>query len=70
MSMMCILLLSKWLQEGYTNKTLFDSSFEDILHRLRVMKGLEVMDWYYEAKYEKAVQDAGMKLIEDMKYFL
>ncbi len=60
---------TKWLQEGYVNKDVFDDSFEDILHRIRIMKGLEVLDWYDREHYIQMVKDALEKLQKDIQYF-
>lgn len=58
-----------WLKEGYQNKTLFDNNFEDTLHILRIMKGIEIIDWYSSEKYQKAVKKAIGKLLTDLDYF-
>lgn len=58
-----------WLKEGYQNKKLFDKNFEEILHVLRIIKGLEVIDWYDLQKYQKAVTEAFNKLANDLNYF-
>ena len=60
---------TKWLMEGYIDKKIFDSSFEDILHRIRIMKGIETINWYTKQKYSKEVQNAKIKLINDIEYF-
>ncbi len=59
---------TEWLIEGYENKQLFDNDFQTILHTIRVMKGLEIIDWYFQ-KYQKAVNEGLQKLIKDLKYF-
>jgi aminoglycoside phosphotransferase (APT) family kinase protein len=58
-----------WLKEGYQDKTLFGGDFEPILHRLRVLKGLEIIDWYESQKFQQAVAMAIEKLRKDIDYF-
>lgn len=58
-----------WLKEGYQNKALFDESFDRILRTFRVMKGIEIIDWYESQKYKKAVEKAVKKLMNDLDYF-
>lgn len=58
-----------WLKDGYSNKSLFDSNFDDFFHMLRVFRGLEVIDWYHQEKYKQRVEEAKAKLIVDLKYF-
>jgi len=58
-----------WLKEGYANKSLFDDTFEDFLHMLRLFRGLEMIAWYHQEKYKHAVEKAKTKLLKDLKYF-
>ncbi len=60
---------TEWLKEGYTNKSLFEGNFEDVLHMLRLFKGLEILDWYHQQKYKPAVEKAKKKLLNDLAYF-
>lgn len=60
---------TEWLKEGYTNKSLFDGNFEDVLHMLRLFKGLEILDWYHQQKYKPAVEKAKAKFLKDLDYF-
>lgn len=60
---------TQWLKEGYTNKKLFDTDFEDFLHFIRITKALENLDWYREQKYGEMVEKIKVKLIKDVNYF-
>ena len=60
---------TEWLKEGYTNKPLFEGNFEDVLHMLRLFKGLEILDWYHQQKYKPAIEKAKTKFIRDLRYF-
>lgn len=60
---------TEWLKEGYTNKSLFEGNFEDVLHMLRLFKGLEILDWYHQQKYKPAVEKAKVKFLKDLDYF-
>jgi len=60
---------TNWLKEGYQNKQLFDENFEDTLHVMRIMKGVEVADWYESQNYREAVEKALAKLTDDLNYF-
>ncbi len=59
----------KWLLKGYENKLLLDDTFEVKIYLYRIMKGLDVIEWYYQQGYEKAVEIAVTKLIRDVGYF-
>jgi aminoglycoside phosphotransferase (APT) family kinase protein len=59
---------TEWLKDGYEDKTIFNSDFETILHTIRVIKGIEVMEWYFN-KYQKGVKEAIEKLHKDLAYF-
>lgn len=58
-----------WLKEGYTDKSLFDENFENLLHVIRLFRGLETMNWYHQEKYKPAVEKAKTKLLKDLEYF-
>ena len=58
-----------WLKEGYSNKSIFDEDFENFLHMWRLFKGLEILNWYHQAKYKPAIIEAKTKLIKDLIYF-
>lgn len=60
---------TEWLREGYQNKSLFDKDFDDTLHKLRIMKGIEIIDWYDSQNYKQAVEKAIGKLLSDVNYF-
>lgn len=60
---------TEWLKEGYANKSLFDKDFDDFLHMWRLFKGLEILNWYHQAKYKQAVGKAKIKLLRDLEYF-
>jgi aminoglycoside phosphotransferase (APT) family kinase protein len=60
---------TEWLKDGYTNKKLFDSDFEDFLHFIRITKGLENLDWYHQQKYREMIEKIKAKLIKDVGYF-
>ena len=60
---------TEWLKEGYTDKSLFGDNFEDVLHMLRLFKGLEILDWYHQRKYKPAVEKAEAKFLRDLDYF-
>lgn len=60
---------TEWLKEGYQNKALFDDHFDSMLHILRIMKGIEIIDWYSSQKYKQAVGKAIEKLVKDLDYF-
>ena len=60
---------TKWLKEGYTDKSLFNNSFDDFLHMLRLYRGLEMIAWYHQEKYKPAVDKAKNKLLKDLEYF-
>lgn len=58
-----------WLKKGYTDKSLFDKGYDDSLHMWRLFKGLEILNWYHQAKYKPAVEKAKAKLLKDLEYF-
>lgn len=60
---------TEWLKEGYLNKSLFDKNFDNILRIFRIMKGIEVIDWYASQGYDEAVEKAIQKLKSDLNYF-
>lgn len=60
---------TEWLKEGYSDKSLFEGNFEDVLHMLRLFKGLEILDWYHQQNYKPAVEKAKRKFLNDLDYF-
>lgn len=58
---------TEWLVEGYENKSALEGWREEIKW-MRLDKGLEVLWWYVEDNYEKAIERASKKLAEDLKY--
>lgn len=58
-----------WLQEGYTNKKIFDHDFDKLLHLIKLDKGLEVLSWYDKQKYPPHIERAKKQLLEDLHYF-
>ena len=48
---------------------IFEGNFEDVVHMLRLFKGLEILDWYHQQKYEPDVEQAKKKLLNDLAYF-
>lgn len=58
-----------WLMEGYQNKQLFNNEFEEMLHFLRIIRGIEVISWYSMQNYKQGVQLALKKLKDDVEYF-
>lgn len=61
---------TQWLKDGYTNKALFDEEFDDLLHTLRIQKGLENLTWYQKQKYSEMVEIVKTKLVSDVGYFM
>ncbi len=59
---------TKWLVEGYVNKSALQG-WEDNIKWMKLDKGLEVLWWYVEDNYQKAIERAVNKLIEDLKFF-
>ena len=55
-----------WLQEGYTNKHVFDDRFIQRLHIKRLGFGLWVMRWYDMRGYAEGVADARAKFVRDL----
>lgn len=58
-----------WLKEGYQDKSLFDNEFNRTVHTLRIIKGIEVIDWYYPQNYREGIERAIKKLLNDINYF-
>lgn len=59
----------EWIKEGYENKDLFDSDFVDILHFIKIMIGLDVLEWYHGEKYPEMVEKTKLKLANDVDHF-
>lgn len=58
----------EWLTNGYTNKSLFDDDFVRHLHTSRIHIGLDVLWWYFDQNYIKAIQQAKDKLYADITF--
>lgn len=58
-----------WLKRGYSNKTLFDDHFDEILHWIRLNNGLGVLWWYHSKNYSEAVEKAKQKLYNDLAFY-
>ncbi len=58
-----------WLKSGYSNKNLFDSHFDEILHWIKLNNGLSVLWWYYTQNYSEAVEKAKQKLYDDLAFY-
>jgi aminoglycoside phosphotransferase (APT) family kinase protein len=56
----------EWLQEGYTNKHVFDADFSRRLHIKRIAFSLWVMRWYDKRGYAEGVADARAKFVRDL----
>ena len=56
----------EWLQEGYTNKQVFDTTFTQRLHVKRIAFSLWVMRWYDMHGYAEGVADARAKFLRDL----
>lgn len=56
----------EWLQEGYTNKQVFDNNFTQRLHVKRIGFSLWVMRWYDKHGYAEGVADARAKFLRDL----
>lgn len=59
---------TKWLKDGYQNKSLFDSNFNDFLHMLRIFNGLDIFEWYHQ-KNQQNLDKAKENLLKDLEYF-
>lgn len=55
-----------WLQEGYTNKQVFDNNFTQRLHIKRIAFSLWVMRWYDRNGYAVGIADARAKFLHDL----
>lgn len=60
---------TNWLMEGYQNKQLFTNDFGTMIHVLRIIKGIEVIGWYYKQNFHEMVDLTLEKLKEDVIYF-
>ena len=63
------MFIRRLLLLAITDKSLFGDNFEDVLHMLRLFKGLEILDWYHQRKYKPAVEKAEAKFLRDLDYF-
>lgn len=59
----------EWLQEGYSNKSIFHDAYEETIHWFRLNNGLGVIDWYYRQGYFPGVEKAKRELQKDLGYF-
>ena len=59
----------EWLQEGYTNKQVFDEQFTQRLRVKRIGFSLWVMRWYDRGGYAEGVADARTKFVQDLAHF-
>ncbi|OGH18439.1 MAG: hypothetical protein A2868_00885 [Candidatus Levybacteria bacterium RIFCSPHIGHO2_01_FULL_40_15b] len=59
---------TEWLKEGYQDKSLFDSNFEDFLHMLRIFNALDLLEWYYK-KNQHTLDKVKETLLKDLEYF-
>lgn len=57
-----------WLKNGYQNKSLFDSNFNDFLHMLRIFNGLDIFEWYHQ-KHQQNMDKAKENLLKDLEHF-
>ena len=55
-----------WLQEGYTNKHVFDADFSRRLQIKRIAFSLWAMRWYDTQGYAQGVEDARTKFAHDL----
>jgi aminoglycoside phosphotransferase (APT) family kinase protein len=55
-----------WLQEGYTNKQVFDAEFARRLQIKRIAFSLWVMRWYDLHGYAEGIADARAKFLRDL----
>lgn len=60
---------TQWLMDGYSNRELFDSTFPDRLHYFRLLRGMDVLSWYFKQKYEPAIRSTLIKIESDLGYF-
>jgi aminoglycoside phosphotransferase (APT) family kinase protein len=58
----------EWLQEGYTNKQVFDTTFTQRLHVKRIAFSLWVLRWYDMHGYAEGVADARAKFLRDIEW--
>ena len=58
-----------WLKEGYTNKKIFDSDYEELLHFIKLTIGLRALEWYHIQKYKGMIDRIKLKLFQDINYF-
>lgn len=61
---------TEWLKEGYSNRAIFDGEFEELLHMLRIQKGMENLSWYQNQKYDEMMELVKSKLESDVRYFM
>jgi hypothetical protein len=59
----------EWLQEGYSNKRIFDREYEDMLHWSRLSIGIGALSWYYVRKYRAGIKEVTQKLLRDLEYY-
>jgi aminoglycoside phosphotransferase (APT) family kinase protein len=55
-------LPAAWLQEGYTDKSLFDESYVELFQALRISNALWVLRWYARTGYAAGVDRAASRI--------
>ena len=58
-----------WLQEGYADKSMFDSNFERWLTVIKLKIGAGMLYWFSIQNYKEGVEKAKEHLIKDFEYF-
>ena len=59
---------TEWLKDGYQNKSLFDSDFNDLLHMLRLFNSFDLLEWYHQ-KHQHTLDTVKGNLLKDLDYF-
>lgn len=62
-------VMTNWLKAGYMNQDIFNGDFEIIFHSLKILIGLEALEWYCLQSYPKMVDELREKLIIAVNYF-
>lgn len=57
-----------WIQEGYSNKALFNKDFKRKLHFMRIFYGLGAIEWYSYDNHP-GIATAKRNLQQDLEYF-
>lgn len=58
-----------WLKEGYENKSIFGTEFNELMHIIELTKGIEIIYWYNEQRNTEMVKLAGRKFIKALHFF-